>query len=106
MRNAEAGDYGKSQFVEAAVYYRAEGHEVFSPYEAHEQLGKRSREVAMRYDIPRLLECDVLVAMPGWRDSRCCRAEVSLARCTGIEVWDEDMDFLEPDYERLIAEGL
>jgi len=95
MRHAENNDYGESQFVPAAADYRAEGFEVFSPYEEHVRLGKRNRTVAMRADIPELLECDVLVAMPGWRLSRCCRCEVAIAKCTGIEIWYEEDGFEE-----------
>lgn len=90
MNHAENADYGRKQFTEAAARWRAAGYDVFSAYEIHEELGMRSRRIATAYDLPALCHSDVLVALPGWRQSRLCRVEVHLAEALNIEVIDED----------------
>ncbi len=60
MTHAKGKDFGKAQFTKAAADYRAEGFEVFSPYEESVQV-RRNRSDALRFDIQVMLdEIDIL----------------------------------------------
>ena len=66
-------------FNRVAKMLREQGHEVFNPAENQDDGARRSRAYYMRLDIPALLACDALVALPDWEGSRGANLEMWIA---------------------------
>ena len=66
-------------FHRVAGVLRARGFEVFNPAENKDGGVPQTRAYYMRLDIPALLECEGVVLLPGWRQSRGASLEVWLA---------------------------
>ena len=59
--------------------------DIFNPADL-DWLDDASWEVCMRYDIEKLMGCDMLILLPNWRKSKGARIEVNLCKKIGIPV--------------------
>lgn len=66
-------------FNRVARMLREQGHDVFNPAENKDGDARRSRAYYMRLDIPALLACDAIVALPDWEGSRGANLEMWIA---------------------------
>lgn len=72
-------------FHQAAGELRALGLDVVNPAEINPD-AQMSWEQCMRADIKALCDCDTIVLLPGWENSRGAHLEVHLAHRLGIKV--------------------
>lgn len=80
-------DFNFPAFNAAAAELRRMGHEVVNPAE----LGEHADWVWADYlkrDLKVLLDCDVVFALPGWRDSRGASLECDVASRLGMPVFE------------------
>lgn len=66
-------------------YLRAQGYQIITPYDASPNANASYAE-HMGKDIQALLECDVVLMMPGWEDSRGCQCEKATAEIYGKDI--------------------
>lgn len=66
-------------------YLQAEGYQVVTPYDASPNKNASYAE-HMGKDIQTLLECDVVLMMPGWEQSKGCQCEKATAEIYGKEI--------------------
>lgn len=79
-------EFNYPAFHEEAERLRSLGHEVKSPAElGMESSGYGWRE-CMRRALQLLLDCDIVVVLPGWQDSRGASLEVKIAESLGMRV--------------------
>lgn len=75
-------------FERMAVFLRVSGFGVVSPHEVNPD-----KEMAwadcMKRDIPVLLECDGIVRLLGWENSKGARLECHIAEMLGFAVYDQ-----------------
>lgn len=79
-------------FNATAKALRAAGVEVRNPAENDGGSAGESWEFYMRLALRSLLECDEIVLLPGWRDSRGARLEEAVARELGMRVREFDLE--------------
>lgn len=72
-------------FHQAAAQLRALGLQAVNPAEINPG-STMSWEACMRADIKALCDCDALVMLPGWENSRGAHLEVHLAHRLGMQV--------------------
>lgn len=72
-------------FHAAAAELRAQGHHVENPAEINPDHAVPWVE-CMERDLPRLMTCDAVFALPGWEASKGARIEVCVARSLGLEI--------------------
>jgi len=97
------------EFNRVAALLRAEGYEVFNPAENADGGVRRPRSFYMRRDIPALMDCDAIAALPNWQQSRGACLEMWIAIDLDMPIFNcrmrDDSVFLEPiktlDVERL-----
>lgn len=86
-------------FDNAARCLRRHGWEVLSPAEHDRETGFDETlnnldgfdlQKAMRWDIQAVLSADVIVLLPGWRNSHGTSIELTVARAVGVEVFEFD----------------
>ena len=82
-------------FHAAAAKLRASGYEVVNPAEINTDAGM-SWEQCMRSDIKALCDCDTVVMLPGWMDSRGANFEVDIAIRLGMSVRGIDYFIADP----------
>lgn len=79
-------EFNYPAFEDAAQRLRALGYDVVSPHEINPPDGiDHTWEWYLRRDIAGLVECDGIVVLPGWENSRGARVETDLASVLGIE---------------------
>ena len=59
--------------------------DIFNPASL-DWLDDASWEVCMRYDIEKLMSCDILVLLPNWKKSKGAKVEADLCKKIGIPV--------------------
>lgn len=75
-------------FNAAAAQLRAVGYHVENPAEINPD--KEAEWIdCMERDLPQLMTCDAVFALPGWRNSKGARIEVCVARAKGMEVIEQ-----------------
>ena len=92
MRNIK--DFNFPAFFDAERQLRSHGHEVYNPARADLDADAfdpttdkaESMRHYMRRDLPAVLDCDIVVMLDGWQDSKGARLERRVALDCGIEV--------------------
>jgi hypothetical protein len=79
-------DY-KQKFKTAQNILESAGFEVFNPAELEEP-GK-SWEWYMKRDIKELMDCDAILLLKGWKESRGARLEAYIASQLKIKIYEE-----------------
>ncbi|KTT15843.1 DUF4406 domain-containing protein [Pseudacidovorax intermedius] len=74
-------------FHAAAATLRAAGHHVENPAEINAD-PKAGWVDCMRADIQRLVTCDAVLLLPGWRNSRGATLEHHIAQALGLQLVD------------------
>lgn len=98
-------------FHGAADLLRDLGLDVASPAELDgdppdRQPTEREWQAYLRRDLPVMLDCDAVVVLPGWEDSRGARLEVRTALAVGIPVHRYDfMDVVQTDWGPTLSHG-
>ena len=78
--------YNYPAFAYVATALRAQNVDVRSPHEIDNEGVDRPWEWYMRRAIQMMLDCDEVVLLPGWRDSRGARIEHQLAEHLGLPI--------------------
>lgn len=84
----KGGDYQKQKELakNVEIFLMYEGYEVANPFQ--NGLPKEATEVEhMRADINMLCECDAIIMLPGWEQSKGCLNEFHTACGRGMEVY-------------------
>lgn len=79
-------DFNYPAFAYAATVLRAKGIDARSPHETDNEGQERSWEWYMRRALQMLLECDAVVLLPGWEQSRGARIERYIAEQLGMPI--------------------
>ena len=77
-------------FHAAAKRLRAEGHTVFNPAENDGGKADKPRAHYMRMDVRALVDCEAIMVLPGWLDSRGARLEVQIAVACDLPLYEAD----------------
>lgn len=85
-------DHNYPAFEKIATRLRCQGYMISSPHEIDynetaETRGTHRHSYYMRRTLALLLECDAIILLEGWRDSRGAMAELGLATSTGMGVY-------------------
>lgn len=73
-------DFNRPAFDRAAKSLREKGYEIWSPAEAFDRNVLMPRAHYMREDIKALLQCDTVMMLPNWEQSRGARLEYEIAK--------------------------
>ena len=80
-------EFNYPAFEDACKRLRAVGYEVVSPHEVNPADGtEHSWEWYLRRDIIALMDCDNIVVLPGWEQSKGARVETELGGVLGMSV--------------------
>lgn len=82
-------DWNHPAFNHIAEIYRAAGHTVINPAELDADAGdagKHAWDFYLRRDIKVLADCDHIVMLPGWENSKGAKLEHHIAVELGMEV--------------------
>jgi hypothetical protein len=80
--------YNFPAFFEAARKLRRAGYRVHNPATKGNPVGW-TWEDFMRYDLVKLIDCDAIFMLPGWRKSRGARLERHVAKELGFVILTE-----------------
>ena len=72
-------------FHSATKLLREMGHTVVNPAELNPEPGKPWVE-CMKVDIREMMQCDTVVCLPGWQESRGATLEVYIGRALGMSI--------------------
>lgn len=78
-------EHNAPQFKIAAQMLRERGYEVCNPVEFDETPGLAWSDY-LRMDIRALMDCQGVIALPGWQESRGASLEVNIAHALGMTV--------------------
>jgi hypothetical protein len=79
-------EFNYPAFREATKTLRDKGFDVFDPSEMFGGDSSRDKSEYMREDIKALLDCSLVVLLPGWENSEGAKLEVEVARQCNIPV--------------------
>lgn len=91
-------DFNYPAFAAAAAKLRAHGLEVLSPHEIDDSSTGKPWDWYMRRGLAQLVQCDRIVLLPGWENSRGARLEQKVAHELGIEAVEYDALICALDY--------
>ena len=83
-------EFNYPAFHAAAKRLRAEGHTVFNPAEIDGGAADKSHAYYMRVDLRALVDCEAIMVLPGWLDSRGARLEVQIAVECDLPLYEAD----------------
>lgn len=86
-------DYNFPEFNRIACKLRHMGFDVLNPAEAFDGRTDLPRSVYMRNDVASVLKAQVLIQMPGWRESSGATLEYNVAKEIGLAMWELPNDF-------------
>lgn len=81
-------------FTEAAAALRAQGYEVVSPHELHDDDMTRPFDWYLRRDLKALCDCSGIAMLDGWEQSRGAKLEYLVAQGLGLTVYEYADGFL------------
>lgn len=81
-------DYNRAAFNIVAQRLRALNLYAMNPVELNAHLKEPTWHACLRNDIKALVDCNVLVLLPGWEESAGARLEVHIAKQLGIWVFE------------------
>ncbi|MCV7205284.1 DUF4406 domain-containing protein [Mycolicibacterium peregrinum] len=79
-------DFNYPMFNVVAQHLRGLGHKVQNPAENDGGSSDKPWQFYMRLALRQLLDCDEVMLLPGWQNSRGARIEESVARALGMTV--------------------
>jgi len=79
----------KHHFLTHQLLLGLKGFEVINPFDLHKDYNKDWSDF-MRVDIQALCECDGIVMLQGWTDSKGAKLEHYIASELGLEIYVED----------------
>lgn len=85
--------YNYPAFIDAATRLRANGLEIVNPAENFNGNPDLPREHYMKHDVRDLLDCDAIILLDGWQNSRGARLEVDIARQIGLKIYRLTYDY-------------
>lgn len=94
-------DHNFPLFNRIARLLREQGHYVFNPAENKDGGVRRPRSYYMRLDIPALMDCDGVVVLPGWEQSRGASLEVWIAIDLDLPIYQISVEVGNVMLERL-----
>ena len=80
------------RFQEVAEALRSRHYDIVSPHEMHDGDTSQSWEWYLRKDLTIMLECDGLILLEDWEESRGARLELFVADKTSMFVYTLDKD--------------
>ncbi len=81
-------DFNYPAFNAAAKRLRAQGHDVINPAENDNGDTSQPWSYYMRLDIHHVLNVEGVAVLPGWKESRGARLEVTVATALGLPIFD------------------
>jgi len=79
-------DLNRPAFSRAARILKAMGHEPVTPFAVSPYHPDKKWIDYMLEDIPAMLKCEAVAALPGWIRSRGARIEIAIAWMIGIKI--------------------
>ena len=76
----------KEKFAQAEEKLKRRGHECINPAKLDCISDKLSYNTCMEICIALLRECDTVYVLPGWRDSKSAKIELSIAKMHGKKI--------------------
>ena len=85
-------EFNYPAFNAVAAELRNSGVDVVSPTELHDGDTSRPYDYYLRLGLKALLDCDEIVLLPGWENSRGARLELAVAEALSMKVtkWAEE----------------
>lgn len=82
-----------NEFKRAAIYLRTFGYEVISPIESVPHANNYLDYI--KKDIREMLECDAIILLPGWPQSKGAKGELAIAMHLDMKVYFFNIDAVE-----------
>jgi hypothetical protein len=86
-------NFNRNAFDEVEKYLISKGKEVVSPVLSDQISGKLTWKSCMRKSLQKLLHCNSIVMLPGWRESRGAKMERYLAEMLEYVIY-ENVDYI------------
>jgi ketopantoate reductase len=83
-------DFNRPAFTSATARLRALGLQVVNPVEINAHMKDPTWVACLQNDLRALLDCNVVVLLPDWQQSKGARLELMVARQLGMLVFEFD----------------